>query len=141
MWMLATIVDANILQQLSAQTVLGKHTLDSLDKQWVHTLLEVLLERLLLKHQWGSKALSTGIACVTHILLVSPLVAGEHDFVSIDYDHVVATVHVRSVAWFVLASQDFRNLRAQAAKNLVGGINHDPFFLYCFGFSRDGFVT
>ena len=141
MGMLAAIVNVNVLQQLGAKAILGKHALDHLDEQRVHAGLDALLVRLLHQNLRSSKTLATGIARVANILLVGPLLAGENDLVSVDDDHIVATVHMRSEAGLVLAAQDLRDLAAQATQNLIGSIDNYPFFLDGFGLSRDGFVT
>ena len=141
MRMLAAVVDVHILEQLGAQAVLGKHTLDSLKEQRVHARLDVLVVRFLHQLLGRGEALATGITRVADILLLSPLLAGHDDLVGVDDNNIVTAIHVRREIRFVLSAQDLRDLGAQASQNLVGSIDYYPLFLYGFGVSRDGFVT
>ena len=140
--MLGTVVNVNVLQQLSAQTVLGQHTLDDLHVQGVHTLAQVfLLLALGLQLSRGRETLTTGIAGVAYILMLGPLLAGHLALVGVDDDYIVATVNVGSVIGFVLATQLLSYLGAQATQDLVGSINYHPFLLNGFGVGRNGLVT
>ena len=110
MWVLGTIVDVHVLEQLGTKTVLGKHTLDYLKVEGVHTGLEVFLVRLLEQNLGVRETLSTGIASVANILVVGPLLAGQNALLGIDDDHVVTAVYVRGKIRFVLAAQQLGNL-------------------------------
>ena len=140
--MLRAVVNVYVLQQLSAQAGLGQHALDNLHVQGMHTFAEVFLPLALgLQLSRGRETLATGIASVANILVLGPLLASHLALVSVDDDDVVATINVRSVVGFVLATEDLSHLRAQATQDLVGSINYHPFLLYGFGICRNGFVT
>ena len=140
--MLRTVVNVYVLQQLCAQAILGQHALDHLHVQRVHTFAKVfLLLTLGLQSSRGSEALTAGIARVTHVLVLGPLLAGHLALVGIDDDHIVATINVGSVVGFVLATEQLSHLGAQATQDLVGSINYHPFLLNGFGICRNGFVT
>ena len=101
--MLRTVVNVNVLQQLGAQAVLGKHALDHLHVQGVHTLAQVfLLLTLSLQLSRGREALTTRIASVAYVLVLGPLLAGHLALVGIDDDHIVATINVGSVVEYPL---------------------------------------
>src|SRR5690606_5240905 len=54
------------------------------------------------------------------------LVAGDVDLLGVDHDDVVAGVDVRGVDGLVLAAEATRDLGAQAAEGLAGGVDHEP---------------
>src|SRR5690606_16834696 len=58
--------------------------------------------------------------------LVGQLVAGDVDLLGVDHDDVVAGVDVRGVDRLVLAAQAARELGAQAAPRLAGGVDDVP---------------
>src|SRR5690606_13385768 len=53
-------------------------------------------------------------------------VAGDVDLLGVDHDDVIAGVDVRGVDGLVLAAEATRDLGAQAAEGLAGGIDHVP---------------
>ena len=132
MWVLAAIVDIHVLEQLCAQFVLGKHTFDHMEEQWVLTWHDTFAQRLLLKDLRSCLTLAAWVACVGQIDAVSSFLSSESHLVGIDNNHVVTTVNVGGKAGFVLAAQDFSNLGAQATQHLIGSVYHDPFFLNVF---------
>ncbi len=132
MRMLAAVIDIEIVEQTGADTVLGKHTLYDLGVERmmaVGTHLEALIHQNL-----GSKfALAAGVACVAQIDAVCKLVASHSDLVGIDDDYIVAAFYVRRKRWLVFSAQDFCDLCAETAENLVGCIDNDPFALDALG--------
>ena len=121
MWMLCTLIHVQLLVHGTSQFVLRQHTFDGVLQQtlWV-----------LLKH-YASGYLSLA-ACVASVVSVNHLVhllASKGNFLTVDDDDVVATVHVRSVARFVLATQDVGNLAAQATQGLTFCIHNVPLAL------------
>jgi len=60
-----TVVHVHVLDEATADTVLGEHTFHNVHEQGVHTLfLIVLFERFLHEHFGSSLALTAGIAGV-----------------------------------------------------------------------------
>ena len=129
--MVGTIVHVHVLDQTTAQTVFGKHTLHDAHEQGVHALvLIVLLERFLHQHFGSGLTLTTGIAGVVKVDAVGHFFAGENDLVGVDDDDIVAALHVGGVAGFVFAAKQLCHFCAQTAENLVGGVDNHPLVLY-----------
>lgn len=105
MGMCRTIVYVHVIDDLTAQTVLGKHTLYNLDEKGIVAGLDVLVERLLLEKLGGRHALAAGIAGVAEIFAVGPLVAGETNLVGVDDDYIVTTLYEGRVGGLVLAAK------------------------------------
>lgn len=131
--MVGTIVHVEVLDELTTEAVFGKHTLDYMEVEGVHTRLEVLVERLLHQSLGSILTLTAGVTGVVIINTISHLFAGEDNLVGVDDDNVVATSYVRRVAGLVLAAENFRNFRAEAAEYLVGSIDNHPLLLYALG--------
>ena len=87
------------------------------------------------------EALATGITSITCVDLVSLFLAREDNLVGVDDDDVVASVYMRSECGLVLSAKQLGYFRAEAAYNLVAGINHDPLFLGCFLVYGNSLVT
>ena len=128
--MVRSVVDVEVFDEFASQTVFGEHAFNYMDVEGVHTGLEVLVERFLHQNLGGGLALSAGVAGVGVVDAVGHLLAGEYALVGIDDDNIVAALHEGRVRGLVLAAQDFGNFRAEAAQNLVGGVNHHPFALH-----------
>ncbi len=60
------------------------------------------------------------------ILLLIKLVACEDDLVSVDNDHKVTRVNVRSIYRFMLAAQKVGDLAGQPSQGLSSRIDHIP---------------
>ena len=122
MRMLCTCIYVQILDNLVAKTILGKHTLNHLAKEELGTL----------SHEVGSGlfALSAGVTGMTQINASGQFVAGKNHFVSIDNDNIVATILIRSERRFVLAAQKLGNFGAQATQHLTLSIYNNPLFLF-----------
>ena len=135
MLVLATLVHVEVVEELSTQTVLGEHAL--------HYAAEEFVSAVGLSHDGSGSvlALSAGVAGVSEVNTIGPLLAGEADLVGIDDDDVVAAVHVGSKVGLILTAQQFGNLGAKTAENLVGSIHYDPLFLCGLFVSRNGLVT
>lgn len=103
--MCGTVVYVHVLDDLTTQTVLGKHTLYHLDEEGVVAGLDVLVERLLLEKLGGRHTLAAGIAGIAEIFAVGPLVAGEAHLVGVDDDYIVTTLYERRVGGLVLAAK------------------------------------
>lgn len=131
--MVGTIVHVEVLDELTTEAVLGKHTLDYMEVEGMHTRLEVLVERLLHQSLGSILTLTAGVTGVVIINTISHLFAGEDNLVGVDDDNVVAACYVRRVAGLVLSAENFRNFRAKAAEYLVGSIDDHPLLLYALG--------
>lgn len=66
------------------------------------------------------------------------LVAGKNDFLGIDDDDVVATVHVGGKGGLVLATQAVGDDRGCPADNQSIGVDQHPLLLDILGFRRIG---
>lgn len=131
--MVGAIVHVEVLDELTTEAVLGKHTLDYVEVEGMHTRLEVLVERLLHQSLGSILTLTAGVTGVVIINTISHLFAGEDNLVGVDDDNVVAASYVRRVAGLVLSAENFRNFRAKAAEYLVGSIDDHPLLLYALG--------
>ena len=78
MLVFATYIDVEVSQLLGSQTVLGQHTLYHLLEQSLMTV------RTGNQSRGSHLALSTGVASVTQINTVCPLVSCQYNFVSVD---------------------------------------------------------
>ena len=89
----------------------------------------------------SSETLTSRIAGVTYIDLICELLPGETDFLGVDYDNIIAAVHVRGVVHLVLAAQHDSHFGSKATHDLVCCINHYPFLLDHVRVSRHCFVA
>ena len=142
MGVVRTVVHVHVLNEATADTVLGEHTLHNVHEQGVHTLfLIVLLERFLHEHFGSGLALTAGIAGVAEIYTVGHLLAGENNLVGVDDDYIVAALHVGGVAGFVFAAKQFCHFGAKTAKNLVGGVDYHPLVLNLLSIGEFGAIA
>jgi hypothetical protein len=138
--MVCTIVNVEVLDELTTETVFGEHALHNAKEEGVHTGLEVLVEGFLHENLGSLLTLTAGIACVVKVNFVSHLVAGENHFVGVDDNNVVATSYVGRVAGLVFATKDFSNLGTEAAERLISSVDNYPFLVYARGVRGKGFV-
>ena len=139
--MRGTVVDVHVLDDATAETVLGEHTFYHLDEEGVIAGLDVLVERLLHEDLGGRHTLSAGIAGVAEIFTVGHLLAGKAHFVGIDDDYIVAALYVGRVAGLVLTAQNQSDGSAETSEYLIGSINDDPLVVNAFGVGGEGFVA
>lgn len=97
MRMLGTSIHVKVFVKRIAQFVAGEHTL--------HGILDHALRVLSQQLSRCSETLSARIAGVTNVFLFGHLLSGETDLLSVDNDHVIATIHVRSEVWLVFSTQ------------------------------------
>lgn len=128
--MICTIVNVHVLNKATTKAVLGKHSLHHLNIQGMIARFEVFVERFLHQHLGSGDTLTARIAGIREVFTVGKFLTGELYLISVDDNHIVATLHVGRIAGLVLAAKDFGNFCAQTAKNLVGGINYHPLMLY-----------
>ena len=104
MLVLVACINIQIVQQFSSKRTFGQHTLYNSSEQSVTTIG--------LCHQLGRShfTLAARVTCVAEINLFIPLVASHFYFVSIDNNHVVTTIYMRSKIGFVLSAPDFCDL-------------------------------
>ena len=104
MLVLCSIVDVQVVKQMTTQTALRQHAL--------HGVLDDALRSVGVLAQLGRRVetLATGIARVAGVELLSLLLAGEDHLVGVDDNHVVATVNMRSECGLVLSAKQFGNL-------------------------------
>ncbi len=126
MGVLRAVVNVHVVDELTAEAVFRKHAFHHLDKEGVITGFAVLVEGFL--HQAGGVGLTlaAGVAGVAQVDVILPLFAGELHFVGVDDNDVVATLNKRRIGGLVFAAEDFSDLRAKTAENLVGSIDHYP---------------
>lgn len=139
--MVSTVVDVEVLDELTSEAVFGEHTLHHAEEEGVHTGLEVFVVRLLHEHFGGLLTLAAGVAGVVKIDFVGHLGAGHHDFVGIDDDDMVAASYKGGVAGLVFATKNLCNFGAEAAEHLIGSIDNHPFLLHALGIRGNCFVT
>ncbi len=141
MGMLGTVVYMDVLDDATAETVLGEHALEHFGVKRVITGLYVLVERLLQKKLGSRYALSAGITGVAEIFAVGPLVAGEAHLVGVDDDNMIATLYKGRVSGFVLASQNVGYNRTEASEHLVGSVDDYPLAVAALIVGSKSFVT
>ena len=119
LFVLGAFVDVELLDHDTAEATLGDHapngTLEHLD-------------RVFLEHDAGGTGAEATVVTgdVVIVLLGLRVVAGELDLLRVDDDDVVAAIDVRSVGGLVLAHEDDRDFRSEAAKGDIGGIDEVP---------------
>ena len=135
MLVISALVNVEVIEELSTELILGKHTL--------HYTTEQLVSTVRLSHDASRSvlALTTRITSVSEINAISPLLTSELNLVGIDNDYVVTTIYVRSEVGFVLTAQQFGNFGAKTTENLISSIYYYPFFLCSLFVSRNGLVT
>ena len=128
-------INVEVAEELSAKTVLGKHTLHDTTEEFVCTvgLSEDRSGRVL--------ALTAGVAGVGVVSAIRHLLTGQDELVGVDDDDVVTAVNVGSKVGLVLTTEQFGDLRSKATEHLVGGVNDDPLFLCGFLVGRNGLVA
>lgn len=93
-------VDIEIAEKLSAETVLGEHTLNDTTDEFVCSIG-------LCQNRSGSVlTLTTGIACVGEINAVGHLLTRKDKLVRVDDNNVVTAVYVRSKVGLVLTTEE-----------------------------------
>ena len=109
--MLRTLVDAEVVKQMSSKVILGEHALDCMAQ---NALITVLLAGDLC----GSLlVLTTGITREGEINLFLHLVAGKLDFVSVDDDaDLVAKYHVNSLPKLILVDNNGNEISSKRRK-------------------------
>ena len=135
--MLGTLIDKEVVEQRTTKGTLGQHTLHSVLQNTLYT------ERLLAELSGSVETLTTGIARVAGIDLVSLFLTSEYHLLCIDDDNVVTTVLVRSEGGLVLSADNLSYFRCEAAYYLIGSVDNDPFLLLASSFLRygNGLVT
>src|SRR5437879_3539666 len=73
-----------------------------------------------------SLAQTARVTGIRRIDLVRDFLAGHANALDVDDDDVVARIQMRRVGWLVLAAQDFRHVRREAAKGLAIGVDDVP---------------
>ena len=118
MLVLCAIIDVEVSQDSSTETVLGEHTLDDLAEEAVRALS--------LQEAGAKLTLSTGVARELKIDAVVPLLTSEDYLVGVDYDHVVPAVYVGREVGLVLTAKELSDLGAYTAQALSCCVHDDP---------------
>src|SRR5258708_5034255 len=111
-------IDLQLAQLLSAETVVREHALDGAPDDLLRSSGEQMAEGLLLEALW--------VAAVPAVELALELVAGHRDLRRIQHDDVIARVQVGLVRGLVLAHEDVRDARGEAAECLVRRVHDVP---------------
>ena len=110
MLVVTTFVNVEVSEELSTELVLGQHT-------FYYATEELVCAVGLCHDACGSVlALATGIARVSEINTIRPLLTSELNLVGVDDDNVVTTIYVRSEVGFVLTAQQFGNFGAKTTE-------------------------
>lgn len=118
MRVVGTLVDLQLVEHPAAELVLGKHASDRFPQNIFGPALQAF---------FGRFALLPGVAGVSRVALLRPLIAGKNDFFAIRHDDKVPRIDMRSVRRLVLAHQNYGNIASQSADDLVGGVDMPPF--------------
>lgn len=84
---------------------------------------------------------ATGVTRVRIDNLARELVASEADLVGIDDDDIIAAVYMRREVGLVLATDNLRNLRSEAAEDLIRSVDEQPLLINGGLVGRHGLVT
>src|SRR6478672_11859406 len=118
MRMIGPGVDLQLAQLLGPEPIVRQHPLDGPPDDLFRPPREQMAEGLLLE--------ALGIAAVSAVELALELVAGHRDAPGVEDDHVVARVEARLVGRLVLALEDVRDARGEAAERLVRRVDDVP---------------
>src|SRR5277367_1802756 len=111
-------VDKEFLVHLAPKTILWQHSFDSPFDDGVRTTPKEILGDLFL--------LPARVARKINVDLVFQFVAGKYNLVRVDHNNKVATVNVRRVVGFVLASKDGGDLGTHATDGLTSTVHDVP---------------
>ena len=98
MGMRITCKNIEVSEESATQPALRKHSSYCLLNHRFRLFGQQILRRL--------KTLSARITCMAYILLLGHFIAGKLHFFSIDYNHIVAAIHMRSETWLMFSPQD-----------------------------------
>src|SRR6188472_4420567 len=118
MRMIGPGIDLQLAQLLGPEAIVRKHPLDGPPDDLFGPACEQVTERLLLE--------ALGVAAVAAVQLALELVAGHGDPAGVQDDHVVARVEAGLVCRLVLALEDVRDARGEAAERLVRRVDDVP---------------
>src|SRR4249919_429942 len=111
-------IDLQLAQLLGPEAIVRKHPLDGPPDDLFGPACEQVAEGLLLE--------ALGIAAVAAVQLALELVAGHRDACGVEHDDVVARVEAGLVGRLVLALEDVRDTRGEAAERLVRRVHDVP---------------
>src|SRR5690554_5596092 len=111
MLMLGAGINLELLEHSTAETILRQHAL--------HRVLERALRRLLDQLLKGDALKMTDVARVVVIDLVRRLATGNMDLFGVDYNNVVAGIHMRRVFGLMLAAKPARDFAGETAQGLA----------------------
>ena len=128
-----TYIYMQVAEHFTSQWILGEHAAYSIFHQSKWLALQLLLG--------STRALTTGVARVTDVLLLVPLVSSQNHLLCIDNDYVVTAVCVWGEIWLVLSAQALSNFRRQSAQSLALSIDEQPLLISVLLVDGDGFVA
>ena len=128
-----TYIYVQVSEHLTSQRILRKHAAYRVLYQSKWLTVQLLLR--------GARALTTGVARVTDVLLLVPLVTSQNHFLCIDHDYVVTTVSVWGEIRLVLSAQALSNFRCQTAQSLALSVDEQPLLICVLLVDGDGFVA
>src|ERR1019366_2932911 len=118
MRMIRAGVDLQLAELLGAEAVVRQHAFDRPADDFLRAALEEVAEGLLL--------VALGVAAMADVELRLELVAADRDPGSIEDDHVVPRIEVRSIGRLVLAYEDMGDPRCEAAERFIRRIDDVP---------------
>lgn len=130
---LGSNVNVHVLENGSAQAVLGKHAANSIFHQpfW-HAIADLTS---------SPAVLTARIAGEPDVFFVFPFVACQLHLFGVDDDHIIAAIGVRGEVHFVLPAQQARDFCAQTAQSLPFGVDDHPLLVCVLLIDGDGFVA
>jgi hypothetical protein len=129
-WVPRSRIDAQFLEHLPAQTVMGQHPLYSL----LHNSLWPMSQKI----GKGPSSKASGISRMVVIDLLLAFSPSNHDLFGVDHHHMITVIQVRGESGLPFASQQHGDLSGQATKNLSLGIDEIPFSLNLAGLQTKG---
>src|SRR5690554_3227206 len=116
--MRSAAVDLELFAHGAAKAVLGEHPADGPLDGELGTTREKMPRRLLPE--------TAGITRVSVVDLITRLIARQADLRRVDDDDEIAGIRMRSVGRTVLAAEDLRHLRCEAAERDARGVDDEP---------------
>lgn len=116
--MRSAAVDLELFAHGAAKAVLGEHPADGPLDGELGTTREKMPRRLLPE--------TAGITRVSVVDLITRLIARQADLRRVDDDDEIAGIRMRSVGRTVLAAEDLRHLRCEAAEGDARGVDDEP---------------
>lgn len=128
-----TYIYVQVSEHLTSQRILRKHAAYRVLYQSKWLAVQLLLS--------GARALTTGVARVTDVLLLVPLVSSQNHLLCVDHNYVVTAISVWGEIRLVLSAQALSNFGCQTTQSLALSVDEQPLLICVLLVDGDGFVA